>query len=228
MTSQKSRGINARIFASRSTTIASVGVCTRPDRRLEKAAELGIERRHRARAVDAHQPVGLAAADGGVGERLHGFVAAQWREALADGRGRHGLQPEPLDGLLRLRVADDVAENQFAFAPGVAGVDEFGHVVALDEFFEDAQAAFASLNRFEIEVRRDDRQVFESPFALRGLDARRRHDGQQMADRRRDDELVVLEIILMLLKLAERLRDVVGDGRFLRNDECFAHDAADS
>ena len=30
MTSQKSRGLNARIFASRSTTIASVGVCTRP------------------------------------------------------------------------------------------------------------------------------------------------------------------------------------------------------
>ena len=56
--------------------------------RLEKAAELGIERRHRARAVDAHQPVGLAAAHRGVGQRLHGFVAAQlprnprgWRRA---------------------------------------------------------------------------------------------------------------------------------------------------
>ena len=91
------------------------------------------------------------------------------------------------------------------FAPGVAGVDEFGHVVALDELFEDAQAVRAPLNRLQIEMRRDDRQILEAPFALRGLDARRRHDGQQMADGRRDDELVVLEIILMLLKLAERL-----------------------
>ena len=46
-----------------------------------------------------------------------------------------------LIGCLRFRVADDVAENQFPFAPGVAGVDESGHVVAFDEFFEDAQAA---------------------------------------------------------------------------------------
>ena len=136
MTSQKSRGLNVRIFASRSTTIASVGVCTRPTVVLKKPPSLELN------AVIARVPLmptsqsASLRLDRGVGERLHGFVARQRRKAVADGRGRHGLQPEPLDGLLRLRVADDVAENQFAFAPGVAGVDEFGHVLALDEFFE--------------------------------------------------------------------------------------------
>ena len=56
-----------------------------------------------------------------------------------------------------------------------------------------------------------------------GLDAFRRHDGEQMADGRRDDILVVLEVIVVLLKLAERLGDVAGDGRFFRDDECFTH-----
>ena len=82
-------------------------------------------------------------------------------------------------GCLRLRVTDDVAENQFALAPGVAGVDELGHILALDELFEGPQAGFAPLNRLQIEVRRDDRQAFERPLAARGLDAFRRHDGEQ-------------------------------------------------
>jgi hypothetical protein len=123
---------------------------------------------------------------------------------------------------------DDVAENQFPFAPGIAGVDQLGHVRALDEFFQRAQAALALFNRFEIEMRRDDRQALERPLALRGLDARRRHNGQQMADRGRDDELVVLEIIVAFLKLSDRLGDVAGDGRFFRNNEGFAHNGSDS
>ena len=109
------------------------------------------------------------------------------RETFADGRRRHGLQPEPFDGLLRLGKSDDVAENQFALAPGVAGIDQRVHVGAFDQLFEDLEPRLAFLNRQQVEMRRDDRQAFESPLAARGLDAFRRHDGEQMADRRRKD-----------------------------------------
>ena len=191
--------------------------------RLEKTAELGVERRHGARAVDAHQPVGFRPAVRGVGQRQHVLVFAKLREPFADGRRRHGLQPEPFDGLLRLGVLDDVAENQFAFAPGVAGVDQRVHVGAFDQLFEDLQPRLAFLNRQQIKMRRDDGQMFERPFAARRLDAFRRHDGEQMADRRRNDVLVAFVKVVHFLESAERLGDVAGDGRFLRNDESFAH-----
>ena len=67
------------------------------DRRQLKSAGSGIERSHRARAVDADQPVRFGAAHGGVRQRSHRFVAAQLREAVADRRGSHRLQPEALD-----------------------------------------------------------------------------------------------------------------------------------
>jgi hypothetical protein len=89
--------------------------------------------------------------------------------------------------------------------------------------FEDFEAVLVLLDGREIKVRRDDGQTLESPLAARGLHALRRHDGEQMADCRRDDVFVVLEVIVLLLKLAERLADVAGDRRFLRDDEGFAH-----
>ena len=85
-----------------------------------ETAKLRVEGGHGARAVDAHEPVGLGTADGGIGERTDIRISAQIREAIADGGGRHGLQPETGDGLLGLGVLDDVAENEFALPPGVA------------------------------------------------------------------------------------------------------------
>ena len=157
MTSQKSRDTN---FLNLRLALDHDGQRRRldaADRGLEKAAELGVERRHRARAVDADQPVGFRPAERGIGQRQHVLVFAQPLKPFADGRRRHGLQPEAFDGLLGLRVLDDVAENQFAFAPGVTGVDQRVHVVALDELFQDLQPVFGSLNRLQIEMRRDDR-----------------------------------------------------------------------
>ena len=113
-----------RIFSSRSTRIASVGVCTRPTVVSWKPPDFELN------AVIARVPLmptsqsdserhTAASASGSIC-----LVAAQLREAVADRRRRHRLQPEPLDRLGRLRVLDDVAEDQLALAPGVAGVDE--------------------------------------------------------------------------------------------------------
>ena len=60
----------------------------------------------------------------------------------------------------------------------------------LMSFFSTFSRFSVLLNRLQIEMRRDDRQMLERPLAARGLDAFRRHNVQQMADRRREDVLV--------------------------------------
>ena len=147
-----------------------------------EAAGLRVERGHRARAVDADQPVGFGAAHRSVGKRPHRGVGAERAEAVADRGGGHRLQPQPLHGLRRLRVLDDVAEDELALAAGVAGIDERVHVLAFEEALEDFKAAFAALDGFEREAGREVRQMVEGPFAA--FDVVFLGDGQfeQMAD----------------------------------------------
>ena len=108
------------------------------DRRELEAARLRVERGHRARAIDADEPIGLRAAHCGVGERPHRLVTAQCCEAFADRAGRHRLQPQTLDRLGRLRVLNDVAEDELALAAGIAGVDELDDVLALDQLEQES------------------------------------------------------------------------------------------
>ncbi|OQB90767.1 MAG: hypothetical protein BWX84_01717 [Verrucomicrobia bacterium ADurb.Bin118] len=183
-----------------------------------EATELRVKRGHRARAVDAHQPVGLGAADGGVGKRLQVGIITQTGEALADGDGRHGLQPQPLDGLFRLGVPDDVAKDEFAFAPRVAGVDQHGHVGALDEFGELFQPTLVFRDGLQIKMIRDNGQMFERPFAAGDFDSRRRRQFEQMPHSGGDHVSVALEAIVPFFETAQRLGDVTGDRRFFGND----------
>ncbi len=188
-----------------------------------KTARLRVKGRHGAGAVDANQPVGFGTAESRVGQRPHGVILAQLLKALANRRRGHGLQPEALNGLLRLGKLDDVAENQFALAPGVTSIDERVHVVAFNQLLQDLQPRLAFLNRQQVKMRRNHRQTFECPFAARGFDAFGWNDGEQMADGRRDDIFVTLVEIFDFLETAERLGNVAGHRRFFCNDKCLAH-----
>ena len=128
---------------------------------LEAAEQFLVERGHGARAIDADQPVALGAAGGRLAQGDHVGVAAQLGEAGPDGIGRHRLQPEALDRLLVFEVLDDVAENEFALAAGVAGIDHFRHIGAGEEFFQDAQLLLGFFARNKVEVVGQDRQVFQ-------------------------------------------------------------------
>ena len=154
-----------------------------PDSRQVKAARFGVERRHCACGVDADQPVGFRAANRRIGQRQHFLVTAQMLEAIADRRRRHRLQPQAFDRLRGLGMVDDVTENQFAFAAGVAGVDQCGDIFELDESREHLEAPFRSFDRLQIEVFWNDRQIDQRPFTAFDLYAFGRHDCQQMADR---------------------------------------------
>ena len=192
-------------------------------RRLVKAAFFRIERRHGARAVDADQPVGLRATARGIGQRQHFLVGAQVGEAVADRGGGHRLQPQAADRLLlgAQGMLRDIAENQFAFAPGVAGIDQAGDVLALDQAGQQAQPFLGSLDRIQGEMRRNHRQVGKAPLAALDVEFLRHRQFQQMADGRGQHVVVALEVVARLGKAAQRLGDVLGDGRFLGDDQLF-------
>ena len=117
----------------------------------EKPPIAGVEGGHGARAVDAHQPVGLGAAARGVGQGLHLGIGAQMGKAVADGLRRHRLQPQAADGLAQRLGATcvllDETENQLALTPGVAGVNQLRHVFALGQFDHGVQARFGFVHR---------------------------------------------------------------------------------
>ena len=126
-----------------------------------EAAIARIEGRHRPRAVDADQPVGLGAAARRIGQAVHLVTGAQLGEAVADGARRHRLQPQPLHGLSGLGVLHDQPEDQLALASGVAGIDECPHVLALHQLDQLLEAVVRLVDRFQIEMGRNDRKVSE-------------------------------------------------------------------
>ena len=90
---------------------------------LVETASLGVEGRHDPGAIDADQPIRFRPAGGGRSQGLHLLIGAQPIEPVADGGGRHGLQPQTPNRLAGLSVLGDVAEDEFSLAAGVAGID---------------------------------------------------------------------------------------------------------
>jgi hypothetical protein len=126
--------------------------------------------------------------------------------------GRHALQPQALDGLAQRLGATgvllDQAEDQLALAPRVAGVDEFGHVLALGLLDHRVQAALGLVHGLEVEVRRDHRQVGKAPLAALDVELLGRLDLHQVAHGAGDHVAVVLEVVVVLFELAHATGDV--------------------
>ena len=184
-----------------------------------EAAVLGIERGHRTRAIDADQPVGFGAAARGIGQRHQLLAVAQALECLPDRLGRHRLQPKALDRLPRARVLRDQAKDEFALASGIAGIDDAIDVLALDQSRQQLEPLFVACDRVQVEVRRDDGQVRERPFAALDLHAFGRLDLDQMPDRGGHHVTLAFEIVLHAWQSTERAGDVGGDGGFLGDDQ---------
>jgi hypothetical protein len=199
----------------------------------EEAAVAAVEGRHRASAVDAHQPVGLRSAARGLGQAAHLLVGTQLRKTFADGLRRHALQPQALDRLAVLLVAEgvlhDEAEDQLTLAPRVAGVDDAAHVLALDQLHHGVQPCLGLVDGRHVEVRRHHRQVGEAPLAPLDVELLRRLDLHQVAHGAGDHVVVVLEVVGVFLELAgafggrERPHDVLRHAGLLGNDDRLGH-----
>ena len=183
-----------------------------------EAAALRIECRHGARTVDTDQPVSLGAAARGIGQRQHFFIGTQVGETLADRALGHRLQPQATDRLVGFGVLRNVAKNQLALAARVASIDQADNILALDQAVEQLQAVGGLLDRIQGEMRRNHRQVGERPFATLDLVFFWNSQFEQMANGRREDVVLALEMIAFLGEAAQRLGDVVGDGRFFSDD----------
>ena len=197
----------------------------------EEAAVAGVESGEGAGAVDADQPIGLGAAAGGVGQALHLRGASQAAKAVAYGLRRHGLQPQAFDWFVqRLFAAGvllDQTEDEFALAARVTGVDDGAHIFAFGLLDHRRQARFGFVDRLQVEVRRDDRQVRKAPLAALDVKLFGRLDFHQMAHRAGDHKGVVLEMIVVLFKLARARRqsanDVLCHRGLLGDDQCLTH-----
>ncbi|MNQ55759.1 hypothetical protein D3C85_698610 [compost metagenome] len=172
------------------------------DRRLEEAAVLAVEGGHGAGAVDADQPVGLGARTGGGFQRLQLDVVAQVGEGFADGGLRHGLQPQALNRLFHARILNDVAEDQFAFASRVTGVDDRIHVLALGQADQQLQAFCRLLvGGAQFEFRRNHGQVREAPLSLDRIIGR--DQAQQVADAGREYVTFAFKIVALARKASQ-------------------------
>ena len=191
-------------------------------RKLE-TARLVVERGHRPRAVDADEPIALRSTDRGFRERNHFFVRAQSVQRGPDRILRHRLQPKAADRFFAAGELDQVAENQFAFAPGVAGIDQIGNVFALDEPLELIKARLRFLDRLQGELVRNDREIRETPFPPLHIQLARETELDEVTDRGRDDVVLVLEVVLDFFEATERASEIVRDAGFLGDDERFGH-----
>ena len=198
---------------------------------LVEASELAVEGGHGPRRVDPDEPVGFGPAIGGVGERTHLGIAAKRGEGFADRAIGHRLHPEATYRLLHAAILDNVTEDEFPLAPGVTGVDELGHVLALHQLFQDGESRFAAflLARFEGELLREDGEAFEIPRQILPFGGGGEGLLDEMADRRGDDVAVVFVILVMLFEatdgrvFSEDAGEVVGDTGLLGDDERLRH-----
>ena len=105
--------------------------------------------RERAGAVDADEPVALAAATRGVGEAGHLRAIAKFFEGFLDATGGHRLHPRAFHRELRFRELVKIGEDELTLTPGVAGIDDGADVLAREKFFEGVKTLLGILDGFE-------------------------------------------------------------------------------
>ena len=117
-------------------------------------------------------------------------------------------------------------EDEFAFSPGVAGVDQGVDILALDQAGEQFETVGALVDRAQVEMRWNDGKVGERPFSALDLELLRRGDLDQMADRGRQHELITFVEVTLFGETAEGLCNVRGDRGLLGDDQGLTHGLA--
>ena len=125
-----------------------------------------IENGEKPRGVDAHQPVGLAAAER---RRIEIVVCAAVFErfkALADRRIFHRRDPQALHRLVAFVEQIDRAEDGLALTPGVAGVDDLAHIRPVHERVEQGKLLCLVPGNGILPALRQDGQIVIAPFGI--------------------------------------------------------------
>ncbi len=158
-----------------------------------EAAVARAEAGEGAGGIETDEPIGLRAALGGIGEGLHGRAGAELVPGIEDGALGHGLHPEAFGGLLDLAVFDDVAEDEFAFASGIASVDDFGDVFAAGELEDLLESSLGVDDGVEVESLGDGGEDIELPRQFFAIGAGRHAKFDKVSDGRGDDSFLVFQ-----------------------------------
>ena len=146
--------------------MARVGVWTRPAAVMLKPPWRELKQ---VRARVALRPTSQSDSERHWAASASGCISSSVRRlfpGLEDRVVGHRLHPEPLDRLLDVADVHDVAEDEFALAAGVAGVDDAVDVLALGELEDLLEAGFGAFDRIELEVFGDGGQDVEVPGQL--------------------------------------------------------------
>ena len=222
--------MNLRICSSRSTTTASVGVCTRPTvvRKKPPSRELKAviarvplmptsqSASERDRAASARPCICLLLRSASKPSRIACGVidcSQSRRTGLPS-----GVLPPPAYCSISRKISSPSRPASHALTRSV-------DVLALGLLDHRVQARLGLVHRLEVEVGRNHRQVREAPLAALDVELLGRLDLHQVAHGAGDDVFVVLEMLVVLVELAghgrQRADDVLRHGRFLGNYQRF-------
>ena len=125
-----------------------------------------VQHRKQPGGVDTNKPVRLGTTEGRLVQPVIVRTGAQVGKALPDGGILHAGDPQPAYGLGAARQTVDGAENQLTFAPGIAGVDHFGHVLPPQQGTQHIELIPFVLGDGEAPGLRQNRQVIIAPLGV--------------------------------------------------------------
>jgi hypothetical protein len=120
-------------------------------------------------------------------------------------------------------VLDDLAEDQLPLAPGIAGVHDLVHVLALEELSDQADPVRHAGLGLDLELLGQDRERVQGPALVDGVEFLGRQQLEQVPDAERHEVVVAFPVAVALAESAQRCDDVARDARFLGDDQRLAH-----
>ena len=181
-----------------------------------------IENRIQTGGVDANQPVGLGAAQGGAVETVILGAGAEVLKALADGVFLHGGQPQAKHGLFAVCQDIHVAEDELALAPGVAGVHDLGHILPVHKVPHQQELRLLVSGHDIAPVFRNDGKIRKLPLGVFIVILLRAGQLRQMPQAPGDDPAVSFDISILAVSDAESGGDGLRHGRLFGDNE-FIH-----
>ena len=167
--------------------------------------------------VHAHQPVGAAAANGGVGEGVVVTCGAQLAQPIPDCALRQRRDPKPRHGPPAPRGLVDQPKDQLPLAPRICRADHGLDVTGVDHLAHDLELVARGLEHGERPLLGQHRQVSTPPALPLGPNAFRLRQADQVADGPSDHVAIAGQRALAAPSGAQRLREITPNGRLLGN-----------
>ena len=168
---------------------------------------------HRAGGVEPHQPVGLGATTGGIGQGLHVAPRTQGCKAFPNRLVGQRRDPQALDGDVAVGELIDVAKDQLALAASVAGVDDLGEALVAQQIAHRMQLVARGRDSAQLKFGRHHGQRIHAPGLPAPVVAGGLVQLNQVADAPGDDPVLAFETRLSRRTHVEHTRQVARYGR---------------